>query len=176
MRIALQPLARDSDEVEQRAQTFAFLLASDIEMRVEHIAELVTDTKYRVESVHCALEDDGNLAPSQRPQLPRRLLEDLDTAGIHAAASVDDAAPGYQRGWTQQPAGTEREGGLAGAALPGEADDLSRRECQADVTYRFDLAALGGEGDRQVANLEDRPPEPRRPAALPTGVCTRSVI
>ena len=86
MRVAAQPLARDPDEVEQLAEPLTLLLAREIEVRVERVAELVADPQHRVERVHRALEDDRDLPPAQRAQLARALLEDLDTARRRRAA------------------------------------------------------------------------------------------
>ncbi len=64
MRIAAQALARDADQVEQLVQPILLLLAAELEVRVERVAELVAHAQHRVQSVHSALEDDRDLAPA----------------------------------------------------------------------------------------------------------------
>ena len=80
VRVAAQTLARDPDEVEQLAEPLLLLLAPELEVRVDRVAELIAHAQHRVQRVHRALEDDRDLAPAQLAQLARALLHQVDAA------------------------------------------------------------------------------------------------
>ena len=87
MRVAAQPYAGNADQVQQLGRLLRGLLPGYLQVCTDHVGELVTDIQHRVQRVHRALEDDGDLPPTQAGQLVGGELQDIHRR-VHPAAGV----------------------------------------------------------------------------------------
>ena len=134
----------------------AQLLLGRGQVGAQRVQQLLADPQHRVERVHRALEDDGDLPPAQRTQLRRRRAEHVEVAARDAPAVVGDAAAGDHRRRAQQPDRAVGERRLATAALAGEADDAPGVQRQVDAAHGAGVPVGRAVGDRQVADVEQR--------------------
>ncbi len=139
MREGASTLTPDLHDLEQLLRLGSALLPGHVgSVDLEHVLQLRSDRRHRIEGVHRPLEHHRHLVPAEplhRVDV-QRVDVDVDTGHVvegHAAAGDDG------RG-TQQALDAVRERRLAAAALAGEAEDLAA--LQLEVT--FFTAATGG--------------------------------
>ena len=113
--------------------------------QLEQLDDLLADPDARVERRCGVLRDVGDLLAAQLPHLLPGQLEHVAVLDEHLARGDDRAGPGVaEQG--------RADGGLAGAGLADQTDDLAGSQDQVDVVD--DVDGLPGEGDPEV--LDDQ--------------------
>ena len=118
VRVGAQALPVDADEIEHVGGARERLPLGDPLVRAHHVHELVADAHHRVEGVHGALEDHGDVAPAELPQL-------LLLLACRCLAAEEDAAAGNVAGRAEDLHDRARHRRLAAAGLPREPEDLA---------------------------------------------------
>ncbi len=126
VRVAAQVDGVDADELEDLDRPGLDLGLRARSVRDHRVAELRADGGDRVQRVHRALHDHGQVLPAQHVQLPVRHRDQVLTAEL-------DRAGGDRGGRGQQPRDREQQRGLPAAGLADHPDEFSRRDIEVDV-------------------------------------------
>ncbi len=118
VRVALRPIRRDADRLEELADPRRRFLSAREAVELHRLGDLLADTPNRVERVHRALEHHGDVPPAVR-------RDGLLAAGEHVRAVEQDPA-GDRGGGRQQPHQREDGRGLAAAGLADHAEPHPR--------------------------------------------------
>ena len=156
VRVAAHTRGRDPDEVEHLDGPGAQLLLGCGRVGAQRVEQLLADPQHRIERVHRALEDDGDLAPAQRAQLRRGGAQHVEAAAGDAPAVIGDAAAGDDGGRAQEADRAVGERRLATATLAGEADDAAGVQRQVHPAHRAGISGGRAVGDREAADVEQR--------------------
>ena len=92
-----------------------------------------------------------------------RICRSFAGADADDVVSVDQHSAAAGGGFGQQSKNGFRGDGLAGAGFADDGQDFAGLDLEADVLDGVDVAAVGGEGDFEVVNFQDR--------AWPAGLC-----
>ena len=91
----------DADKVQHLGRPRFDAISGHVLVRADRVCELGTDALHRVERVHGALHDDGDLRPAEHPQFVLPGGEQVD--GVSLVGVVADITPGDQAGRAEQP-------------------------------------------------------------------------
>lgn len=150
MRIELQPLQMGGDPFEKD-------WAADLHVAKGEIGEGMTDSAHRIEHIHRALHDVGQMPPAQRQALFR--LHRIDILG--AAVEMECHFPRHdpQRRPDRAGNGLDQRR-LAAARFTGNAIDLAAGDGQADIVDGAHLAIDAEEEGTvigfQILNFDQR--------------------
>ena len=131
--------------------------------------KLCREPPQRIEHVHRALHDVGEVPPADPRHLRRRRA--VQPAVARQEREIDAAADDLQRRLDDAGDGLDQRG-LAGARFAGEAVDLAAPDVEGDAVNRPDVAVdaeiAGAEMRLQVADRQDRPRRCRLRASVAT--------
>ena len=121
-----------------------------VAMQLQYLAHLLLDGVQRVERGHRLLEDHGDAVAADRLQLRLGDLQEV-------AAFKPDLARGVgSRRIGKQLQDRQRGHGLARSQFAYECHRLALADAERDAVDRKHLLAAGGEGNRQVSDVEER--------------------
>jgi hypothetical protein len=123
---------------------------------VHGVGELILDSKHWIQGVHSALEDDGDLAPTQGLELISVHLEEVLCLVVVSATAIADGARGDDGRGPEKPASAIRKCRLARARLSGEADYLALADVEVNVVNGSNITGLCSVRNREVLDLKDR--------------------
>ena len=151
VRIGVQPLlgGGDADPPERLRRAVAGRLRRDVLVRLDRLDHLGVDAQHRVQRRHRILEDHRDALAAQLAQL--RLGQADEFAALEADGAARDAA-----GLVDEAEHGEPADGLAGAGFSHQPQHLAAIDREADAIDGADEALAGGEGDREVLDVEDR--------------------
>ncbi len=151
VRVALGPVRRDADRLEQLANPGRRFLPARDAVQLHRLGDLLADAPHRVERVHRALEHHGDVLPAVR-------RDGLLPAGEHVDAVEQDPA-GDGGGGRQQPHQREDGRGLAAAGLADHAEPRPGLDREGHALHGVQRAAVRQvEPDVEVLDLEQRRP------------------
>ena len=130
------PFQIDPDQIKHLGQAGFGLGPADLAMSLHRLDELVTDPGDRIEGVHGALGDHGDLLPAIAPDLIR--VQHGQIAAVEHNPAADDAAV-----FGQQAHDRLGDGRLAAARFADQPQGAAGLNFEGNVIHRPGLAQLG---------------------------------
>src|SRR5262249_2386422 len=140
---------RDADELEQSVGARNPLRRCRRAVRLQYLLDLDADPQHRVEAVERVLENDADAAAAHGAQLA--LAEPQQVATLEQSRAAGDAG-----GRAEQAEQGGRADALARAGFADEAEGFALRQGEGDAVDGADGRAAAGEGDGEVAHLQQR--------------------
>ncbi len=152
MGVGLEALlgGRDADQLEELDGPGFPLFGRRVEVDAQRLLDLKPDGEHRVERCHRVLEDEPDLAATNRAQCVDVELEEI-LVGVNGFAG-DDLARRHR----DQPQQRHHRHALAGTTLADHTEELAAADLEADAVDGVHNAVLSVELGRQVGDLEHR--------------------
>ena len=143
VRVLIPALGRDADQIQQFINAFPGVVTVHEIVKQDGLPNLITDPHHRIQGVHGALKDDGDLLPAIGAHLA--LAQGEQVRAVEDYPAGGDASVGGQ-----EPHHRHECGGLAAARFADKPHSLPGRDVERDVLQgACDLAIrqdkLGGE-------------------------------